>query len=104
MSWCYGDWSRILIHGISSSLLCSEQTLSAFHYNQCVVIWREFIFGYITKNPILPQTLTMFPFKSSVSAYRSGFARNRLGKEALLQIENGKRNKQAENGLSRRYT
>ena len=32
MSWCYGDWSRILIHGISSSTMCSEQTLSAFHY------------------------------------------------------------------------
>ena len=32
MGWRYGDWSRILIHGISSSTLCSEQTLSAFHY------------------------------------------------------------------------
>ena len=32
MSWCYGGWSRILIHGISSFTLCSEQTLSAFHY------------------------------------------------------------------------
>ena len=32
MSWCLGDWFRILIHGISSSILCSEQTLSAFHH------------------------------------------------------------------------
>ena len=33
MDWSYGDWSRILIHDISSSTLCSEQTLSAFYYN-----------------------------------------------------------------------
>ena len=33
MGWSYGDWSRILIHGISSSTLCSEQTLGVFHYN-----------------------------------------------------------------------
>ena len=34
MSWCYGDRSRILIHGISSSTLCREQTVSAFHYTK----------------------------------------------------------------------
>ena len=32
MGWRYGDWSRILIQDISSSNLCSEQTLSASHY------------------------------------------------------------------------
>ena len=41
MSWCYGDWSQILILGISSSTLCSEQTLSAFHYNLYVFAWKS---------------------------------------------------------------
>ena len=32
MGWSYGDWSRILVHDLSSSNLCSEETLGAFHY------------------------------------------------------------------------
>ena len=32
MDWNCGDWSRILIHDVSSSTHCSEQTLSAFQY------------------------------------------------------------------------
>ena len=32
MGLSYGDWSRILIHDLSSSNLCSEQTLGAFQY------------------------------------------------------------------------
>ena len=42
MGWRYGDWSRILIHGINSSTLCSEQTLSAFHYIVSVPAYSRF--------------------------------------------------------------
>ena len=39
MDWSYGDLSRILIHGISSSTLCSEQMLSAFHAKRFSLQW-----------------------------------------------------------------
>ena len=61
MSWCYGDWSRILIHGIRSSILCSEQMLSAFHYIGTVIFWRPqrdrlweaFLHGFKISGPLV---------------------------------------------------
>ena len=39
MGWSYGDWSRIFIHDLSSSNLCSEQTLGAFQYKEWSAKW-----------------------------------------------------------------